>query len=147
VIHSSKFRAIIAGLAVVLSWTTAVAQSEPPLLAEKVRKGELPPMAARLPMTPHVTRLADSKREPGKPGGEIRMIMADQRDLRMMSLYGYSRLIGFNTKQELEPDILQDVQRVTAGRMAHHSPPRISAIGGRMWPTTQGLRPVARPWR
>jgi peptide/nickel transport system substrate-binding protein len=108
--HLRKIRIIVAALAALLCSSAAVAQIEPPLLVERVQKGALPPMAARLPVTPHVTRLVDRKREPGKPGGEIRMIMADQRDLRMMSLYGYARLVGFNEKQELEPDILEDVQ-------------------------------------
>jgi peptide/nickel transport system substrate-binding protein len=93
----------------------ARAQTEPPAVADKVRAGDLPPMAARLPAKPHVTRLAERGREPGKPGGEIRMVMADQRDLRMMSLYGYTRLVVFNEKQELEPDVLEDVQ-VEEGR-------------------------------
>ncbi len=102
-------------LALVLAATGASAQTEPPLLAEKVRNGELPPMAARLPARPHVTTLKDMGREPGQHGGEIRMVMADQRDLRMMSLYGYARLVVFNEKQELVPDILEAVE-VEEGR-------------------------------
>jgi peptide/nickel transport system substrate-binding protein len=105
-----KLLPALAGLAAWLGCFAAMAQTEPPLLLEQVQKGELPPMAARLPLTPHVTKLAERKREPGRPGGEIRMVMADQRDLRMMSLYGYARLVVFNEKQELEPDILEDVQ-------------------------------------
>jgi peptide/nickel transport system substrate-binding protein len=93
----------------------AISQTEPPLLAESVRQGQLPPMAARLPATPHVTVLKESGREPGQPGGELRLLMGDQRDLRMMSLYGYSRLVGFNEKQELVPDILERVE-VEEGR-------------------------------
>ena len=81
----------------------ALAQVEPPILAERVKRGELPPMAERLPLTPRVTNLAGMGREPGIPGGEIRLLMADQRDLRIMSVYGYSRLMVFNLKQELEP--------------------------------------------
>jgi len=88
----------------------ARAQVEPPILVEKVKNGELPPMAERLPLTPRVTNLVEMGREPGIPGGEIRMLMADQRDLRIMSVYGYSRLMVFNLKQELEPDILEDIQ-------------------------------------
>jgi peptide/nickel transport system substrate-binding protein len=91
------------------------AQTESPLLADSVRQGQLPPMAARLPATPHVTVLKETGREVGQPGGEIRLLMGDQRDLRMMSLYGYSRLVGFNEKQELVPDILESVQ-VEEGR-------------------------------
>jgi peptide/nickel transport system substrate-binding protein len=102
--------AVVASLAALLYSAIAMAQTEPPLLVERVQKGELPPMAARLPIMPHVTKLSERKREPGKPGGEIRMIMADQRDLRMMSLYGYARLMVFNDRQELETDILEDIQ-------------------------------------
>jgi peptide/nickel transport system substrate-binding protein len=108
--HLHRPWAVAASLATLLCCTATLAQTEPPLLVERVQKGELPPMTTRLPVTPHVTKLSERKREPGKPGGEIRMIMADQRDLRMMSLYGYARLVGFNEKQELEPDILEDVQ-------------------------------------
>jgi peptide/nickel transport system substrate-binding protein len=93
----------------------AFAQGEPPILAERVRKGELPPMAERLPAKPHVTDLQAIGRAPGPAGGEIRLLMADQRDLRMMSLYGYARLVAFDAKQELVPDILEDMQ-VEEGR-------------------------------
>jgi peptide/nickel transport system substrate-binding protein len=95
-------------LAAALATSSALAQSEPPILAELVRKGELPPMAERLPKAPHVTMLAGTGRSPGRPGGEIRMLMSDQRDLRMLSLYGYARLVAFNEKLELKPDILED---------------------------------------
>jgi peptide/nickel transport system substrate-binding protein len=107
--QTRQYWAIFLGLLMLVFGSTANAQTEPPLLIESVKKGELPPMIKRLPVTPHVTRLGEHKREPGQYGGEIRMVMADQRDLRMMSLYGYSRLIVFNEKQQLEPDILEDV--------------------------------------
>jgi peptide/nickel transport system substrate-binding protein len=99
----------VIAMSAALFGVAAQAQMEPPIIAEQVRKGELPPMTERLPKTPHVTRLAETGRAPGKPGGEIRMVMADQRDLRMMSLYGYARLVAFNDKLELKPDILEDV--------------------------------------
>jgi peptide/nickel transport system substrate-binding protein len=97
-------------LAIVTGPSGARAQVEPPALVEAVRKGTLPPMAERLPKTPHITHTDEHGREPGQPGGEIRMLMSDQRDLRMMTLYGYTRLVHFNTRQELKPDLLQDVQ-------------------------------------
>ncbi|MGL4441365.1 MAG: ABC transporter substrate-binding protein, partial [Bosea sp. (in: a-proteobacteria)] len=93
----------------------AVAQVEPPLLAEAVRSGTLPVMASRLPKSPRLIDLAAMKREPGIPGGEIRLLMADQRDLRMMTIYGYARLVVFNSEQEIVPDILQSVE-VVEGR-------------------------------
>lgn len=107
-------RALLAAAALAAA-LSAAAQTEPPLTAGKVQAGELPPMAERLPKTPHVTNLAEVGRAPGLPGGEIRMVMADQRDLRMMSLYGYARLVAFNEKQELVPDILEAVE-VEEGR-------------------------------
>jgi peptide/nickel transport system substrate-binding protein len=108
-------RWITAAACLVALISSPLAQEEPPLLAAQVRSGSLPPMAARLPALPHVTRLADSGREAGKPGGEIRMLMADQRDLRMMSVYGLSRLVVFNQKQELVADILESAD-VEEGR-------------------------------
>jgi peptide/nickel transport system substrate-binding protein len=89
--------------------TFAQTPAEPPILAAQVRHGLLPPMADRLPAVPLVLRVGEMGREIGRAGGEIRMLMADQRDLRIMTLYGYTRLVRFNLKQELEPDILEEV--------------------------------------
>jgi peptide/nickel transport system substrate-binding protein len=105
--------------------------TEPPILAEAVKAGTLPAMADRLPRSPRVLDIKGMGREPGIPGGEIRLLMADQRDLRMLTIYGYTRLVVFNDKQELVPDILERVD-ISAGRTAHHLPLTISAIGGRM---------------
>jgi peptide/nickel transport system substrate-binding protein len=106
----------LAALAVWAAVSSAAgAQMEPPILQERVRKGELPPMAERLPATPQVTSLKRKGREPGRPGGDVRMVMADQRDLRMMSLYGYARLVVFDEEQNLVPDILEEVH-VEEGR-------------------------------
>jgi peptide/nickel transport system substrate-binding protein len=100
-----------AAAALLLAFATpAMADPEPPLLADKVSSGSLPAMAARLPARPHVTDMKANGREPGLYGGELRLLMADQRDLRMLSLYGYSRLVGFTAAQELKPDILEAVE-------------------------------------
>ena len=47
-----------------------------------------------------------TQRTVGKRGGTIRMLMAEQGDLRMMTVYGYARLVGYNSSLELQPDIL-----------------------------------------
>lgn len=88
---------------------------EPPILAEAVRLGNLPTMADRLPQSPRIIDIKAMGREHGIPGGEIRMVMADQRDLRMMTIYGYSRLVVFDDRQQLVPDILERVD-VVEGR-------------------------------
>ena len=45
----------------------------------------------------------------GEPGGTWRMLMGDQRDLRMMTVYSYTRLVVFDDKLNLVPDILQSL--------------------------------------
>ncbi|MDZ4322328.1 MAG: hypothetical protein U1A07_26475, partial [Phenylobacterium sp.] len=43
------------------------------------------------------------------------LVMADAKDIRMMTIYGYSRLVGFNEKLEIVPDILESFE-VEEGR-------------------------------
>lgn len=84
-----------------------VLADEAPLLATKVSSGALPPEAQRLPQEPRKMVIdAQSGREPGKRGGTLRTLMAEQNDLRMMTVYGYARLVAFNRKLDLEADIL-----------------------------------------
>ncbi|RRJ84753.1 ABC transporter substrate-binding protein [Aestuariirhabdus litorea] len=42
----------------------------------------------------------------GKSGGSIHMLMAKSKDIRMMNVYGYARLVGYDRNFELIPDIL-----------------------------------------
>jgi len=85
------------------------AYQEAPSLAAEVAAGKLPPLAERLPETPSVVRFDRPGQVPGQYGGTLRMLMAHPRDVRMMVVYGYARLVRFNDKLELEPDILEKV--------------------------------------
>ena len=71
--------------------------------------------------------------------------MARAKDARQMSVYGYSRLVGYHPKTfELEADILEsfevkegrrftfELRRGHSGRMVNPLPQRILDIGGRM---------------
>ncbi|MCC7045111.1 MAG: ABC transporter substrate-binding protein [Alphaproteobacteria bacterium] len=87
----------------------AESYSEAPMLTEQVKQGKLPPLAQRLPAVPLVERMDEPWRKPGKYGGELRMLMAGARDVRMMVVYGYARLVGYNDKYEIVPDILEKV--------------------------------------
>lgn len=80
---------------------------EPPVIADEVRAGGLPPMAQRLPAEPRVIDLKAMGREPGRYGGTLRLLMGDQRDIRMVTLYGYARLMVFDVAGNLVPDILR----------------------------------------
>lgn len=78
-----------------------------PFFAEKVSAGTLPPVAQRLPAPPRIIDLGKLGRMPGRHGGNIRMLMGDQRDIRMMTLYGYTRLMVYDENLELVPDVLE----------------------------------------
>ena len=43
----------------------------------------------------------------GKHGGDITLLMATPKDTRLMVVYGYARLVSYDPKLELKPDVLQ----------------------------------------
>jgi peptide/nickel transport system substrate-binding protein len=81
-----------------------------PALAAKAAAGELPGLAERLPKSPRVINVAAMGRAPGRHGGTMRMLMGDQRDIRMMTIYGYTRLVVYDEKLELAPDVLESFE-------------------------------------
>ena len=94
----------------------AFAYSEAPSLAKKVAAGKLPPVEERLPFNPRKLNFKNLGLKIGKYGGSIRMLMARAKDARQMSVYGYSRLVGYHPKTfELEADILESLE-VKEGR-------------------------------
>ena len=98
--------------ALLLAGPPALAQSyvETPLFAERVGKGELPPVAQRLPKEPLVVDLAAKGRSIGRPGGEVTSLVARGRDIRYMSVQSYARLVGYTEKLALEPDLLAKLE-------------------------------------
>jgi peptide/nickel transport system substrate-binding protein len=91
----------------------AIAIPEIPALQEQVDKGLLPPVVERLPETPKVQSF--DGREVGQYGGQIKMLMGKSKDIRMMVVYGYSRLVGYDAKLKLQADILEKIE-VEEGR-------------------------------
>ena len=83
---------------------------EPPALAERVRAGALPPVGDRLPRRPLVTRLEEMGRETGRHGGRLRMLVSRAKDVRLMVVYGYARLVGYDENLALAPDLLERVE-------------------------------------
>ena len=83
---------------------------EPPMLQADIDAGKLPPLAQRLPVSPLVVDIKRPNWTPGRYGGEMRMLMAKDRDIRMMVVYGYSRLVGYDDQLRLVPDILERVE-------------------------------------
>lgn len=87
-----------------------------PYLKSRVEEGKLPPVSERLPENPRVINLKQMGREPGQHGGTWRMLIGKAKDIKLVPLYGYSRLVGFNEKFELEADILERYE-VEEGRI------------------------------
>lgn len=79
---------------------------ETPSLQARVDSGELPPIEQRLPNTPMRVHLQGEYR-PGQHGGQLRLLMGKQKDIRQMVIYGYARLVGYTPELELQADILQ----------------------------------------
>ncbi|MBL8579455.1 MAG: ABC transporter substrate-binding protein [Mesorhizobium sp.] len=99
------FAVLMALLAIVVA--PAANAEEAPLLATAVSEGKLPAEAERLPKEPKVVTIDESTgRTAGKRGGTIRTLMSEQGDLRLMTVYGYARLVAYNSALEMQPDIL-----------------------------------------
>ena len=73
--------------------------SDPPFFKEKLEKKELPPLAERLPQTPIVVEPA------GQYGGDIVTLVPRARDIRYISTYAYTRLVGYDRHLQLQPDL------------------------------------------
>ena len=98
---------IIALLLLWIATSAATPLVETPYFEEAVKEGKLPPLAQRLPDDPMVERFTEPFAEPGVPGGTLNILMGSAKDVRQMVVYGYARLVGYNYKLELEPDILE----------------------------------------
>lgn len=90
--------------------STAFASTESELWRELVATGELPPLQNRLPNQPLVVDLAAKGRQPGVPGGTLRTMVSRSKDIRQMVVMGYSRLLIYDEKYSLVPDILYGVE-------------------------------------
>lgn len=68
----------------------------------------LPPLSERLPRNPRVVRLAEAEgKRIGRHGGTLRILIGGQRDIRYMPIISYARLVGYNEKLEMEPDLVE----------------------------------------
>jgi len=83
--------------------TGLAALLETSLFAKAVAGGELPKIEDRVPAEPAVV---DSS---GRPGGQLRMLIASPKDTRMMVVYGYARLVSLTPDFAMVPDILKSI--------------------------------------
>ena len=80
---------------------------ESPAFAKLVKAGKLPPLAERLPKTPSVVNLAAKGLKPGRYGGTLRLIVGRSKDIRLMVVYGYARLVAYDQDFNIKPDLLE----------------------------------------
>ena len=104
-----RARLLLAVLALVLFAAPGSAGTliEPPSLDKLVRAGNLPPVRERMPAESAIVDLDSEGKTTGRYGGELRLLMGKQKDTRMMSIYGYARLISLDADLEFAPDILK----------------------------------------
>jgi peptide/nickel transport system substrate-binding protein len=107
-----RWRSVALLLALLLLPAGHAIAEEPPSLAADIAANNLPPLAQRLPRTPLVVAVDRADWTTGRYGGELHMLMAKDRDIRMMVVYGYARLVGYDENLQLAPDILQSLDNV-----------------------------------
>lgn len=104
----------IAASAAFLFWTGAASAVSPalietPSLEALVSAGKLPKIAERLPANPFIVDPRKHGGELGRHGGTLKTLMGRQKDIRMITVYGYGRLVGYNRKLEFTPDLLESL--------------------------------------
>jgi peptide/nickel transport system substrate-binding protein len=100
---------LLLAVLVATAWATAGAPpplprgGEPPSLAERVARGELPPLRERLPEPPLVL----STDPAAAYGGELRTLIGTPKDLKLAFVYGYARLVRFDPDYQIVPDLVE----------------------------------------
>ncbi len=89
---------------------------ETPMFEAAVKAGKLPPVAERVPANPSVVDLEAMGRVPGKPGGDLRTLIGRPKDTKLLVVYGYARLVGYDTDFSIKPDIAESFE-VEDGRI------------------------------
>lgn len=101
--------------------STAFAQGtppplDPPSLAAEIASGRLSPASQRVPSDPLVGGFETLGRTTGKSGGTLRMLLPKDKDVRLLNVWGYARLVGYDENLEIKPDILSAIE-VVDGRI------------------------------
>jgi peptide/nickel transport system substrate-binding protein len=99
------------GIAILLGAGPAAAQTqtyqEVPFFADKVQKGDLPPIEKRLPEQPALAEFLWPGQQPGNYGGELDMLVSTAKDTRLAVTYGYAQLVTYDAQYQLQPNILE----------------------------------------
>ncbi|MGX9352020.1 ABC transporter substrate-binding protein [Shimia sp. W99] len=99
--------AIAMSLSATLAGATEVQESA--FWKAEVDLGNLPPVADRVPSEPLIVDLERKGRSFGQQGGTLRTMVTRAKDVRQMVVYGYARLVGYDARYEIVPDILRAI--------------------------------------
>lgn len=100
---------LVTGLTPTIAGAAVTQFVEPPSLAPQVQNGQLAPVHNRLPEVPRLIELCGDKTA-GFHGGQLRMLMGKQKDIRQIVIYGYARLVGYSPDLRLEADLLESYE-------------------------------------
>jgi peptide/nickel transport system substrate-binding protein len=84
---------------------------ETPLFAAEVSAGKMPPVAKRLPDQPMVISFT-APNEAGRMGGDMRTLISRARETRLLNVIGYTRLVVYNEKYQIVPDLVEKFEVV-----------------------------------
>lgn len=111
----SLLLACVAGATTIVP-VSAVDLQETVTLSNSHGQEDLPPVAERVPENPLVVDLEARGRLPGRHGGDLHTLIGRAKDVRLINVWGYARLVGYNEELELVPDLLEKVD-VENGRV------------------------------
>ncbi|MEM6824089.1 MAG: ABC transporter substrate-binding protein [Pseudomonadota bacterium] len=98
------------GAGTAVSALPGLALTDAAFFTADVAAGTLPDLADRLPLTPRVINTREHGGAPGQHGGELRILIGRQRDIRIMPIFGYARLVGLDRNLKLVPDIAESFE-------------------------------------
>lgn len=98
--------AVILVFVVLLCPALALKLVETPFHIDDVISGKLPKISERIPVRPSIV-VFNKDRKIGRQGGQLRTLVGRPKDLRLLVVYGYARLVGYDENFELKPDILE----------------------------------------
>jgi peptide/nickel transport system substrate-binding protein len=112
--------AFVLTLAAPASAQSTPAPLDPPSLAASVAAGTLPPAASRVPTDPLVGGFETLGRTTGKSGGTLRILLPKDKDVRLLNVWGYARLAGYDETLAIKPDILAAIDVVDGRSFTLH---------------------------
>jgi len=125
-INTRSFGLVALSAALMVYGAAAHGQSQPkvlietPSLQDQVAAGKLPPVHQRLPEEPAIAEFDGKEQVSGRHGGVLTLLMGRKKDIRQMVVYGYARLVGYDTNFNLVPDILKSVEEIEGRIFTFH---------------------------